>query len=139
MTEVFLIRTQRGLEPATAYDADLVEAFPLRQQIRAIVHRARSVPQHRLFFAMIGHVARACGRSPQDMLDIIKLETGHYRTIERKGERYRIPESIAFNAMDGDAFRAFFDQALAVIVEETGIRQPDLLDDLRAMFPALFE
>lgn len=138
MTEVYLITSHKGIEPATAYDAELIAAYPLRQQLRATLHKARSVPQHRLFFAVVSHVAKACGRSTQDMLDIIKLETGHYRVIERKGERWRVPGSIAFHQMDAAQFRDFFDAALAVIAEETGIRQPQLLAELQAMFPELF-
>lgn len=138
-TDVQLVRTVRGLSPATAYDADQLALYPVGRELRATLRQSRSVRQHRLFFSLVAHVAQAVGRSTEDLLDIIKLETGHCRVIERKGGRIRVPDSIAFHRMDQAQFRAFFDAALAVIIEETGMRQPDLLAELSRLYPDLME
>lgn len=131
-------RTAAGFEPASQADALDLETLPIGAEVRAELRRPRSVRHHRKMFAMLQTVAKGCGRPVDELLDIVKLETGRFRVIERKGQRWKIPSSIAFDKMDQGDFNEFFDEAVAIVAAETGLKQPDLYHQLRAAHPDLF-
>ena len=88
--------------------------------IEVDVVRPRSQQHHKLFFAMLKIVSDNMGNcSVENLLDIIKLGTGHTNILELpNGVLYAIPKSISFSAMDQDTFSAFFTKAVDYVIAE---------------------
>lgn len=112
----------------TAYDGKLIPATDEAESwIRRIkpgdiidvdVVRPRSQQHHKLFFSMLKIVSDNLDNcSVDNLLDIIKLGTGHTKIVKLPGGvAYAIPKSISFSAMDRDTFSAFFTKAVDYII-----------------------
>lgn len=138
MLELFMERKVLGLRACDAHSEALLCDLPQGQRLRVKITQDRSGPFHRLFFSMLGMVAKGCGRETEDLLDIIKLETGCVRKLKRRGVIEEHPGSIAWHNMDEVRFRKFFDAACIAIEAEVGLKQPDLMRELREEFPSLY-
>ena len=88
--------------------------------IEVDVVRPRSQQFHKLLFAMLKIVSDNLDNcSVDNLLDVIKLGTGHTKIIELPGGAYyAIPKSISFSAMDQDTFSAFFTKAVDYIISD---------------------
>jgi len=138
MIELFLERKILGLRACDAHSEALLCELPQGKRLRVKITQDRSGPHHRLFFSMLGMVAKGCGRDAEELLDIIKIETGHVRVVHSRRRIYKIPASIAWHNMDQRKFNAFFEVACQVIEEEVGLKQPALMAELREQFPDVF-
>src|SRR5690606_17014246 len=94
------------------------------------LHQKRSLPLLKKYWAVMRDVVENCPtpwNSAEEASDAIKLATGITdigKTV--KGQWFIRPGSIAFTAMDEAAFRAFFDKAMAILAEVTGIDPEEL-------------
>ena len=98
------------------------------------IRRARNPKHHRLYWAMIRLTVDATDRwpSPQALHNWVKYELGLY-TLTAVDQHKVIVEwdSTNFMSMDQDAFKDFFERAVAAIVLETGIDPLDFDRELR--------
>ncbi len=138
MLELFMERKILGLRACDAHSEALLCDLPQGKRLRVRITQDRSSAHHRLFFAMLGMVSKGCGRDVEGLLDCIKIATGHTERFSYRGKWYEKPASIAWNKMDQRVFNSFFEVACQVIEEEVGIKQPDLMRELRETFPDLY-
>lgn len=78
---------------------------------------------------MVSRIADAIGAEPENVSDLLKIETGHCTTI--KSKKYgviRLPRSISFANMDQTAFSDFFNRCVTIIETEWGIARSDVLE-----------
>jgi hypothetical protein len=115
----------RFLQPLQPVDAEILS----HQQPGAIFrlsHAARrSNPQNRLYWAILGRAVEATGRWPNaEVLHRVMLIELGYCTTARSvdGKSWVLqPDSTAFAAMRGDTFKGYFDRAIELLAEHTGI------------------
>lgn len=138
MLELHMERKLLGLRACDSHSEALLCDLPQGKRLKVRITADRSSAHHRLFFAMLGMVAEGCGRSTEDLLDVIKFATGHVRKVKYRGQMVEVPASISWAKLDQFGFNAFFDQAVRVICEELDIKQPDLLRECKEQFPDLF-
>lgn len=123
-TEAFITyEPGRGAIPATAADAEAMDALTKGASYRAVFTRAkpRSLRQHRLLFALI-KIARENydGEiTEKTVLNVLKLRTGHVEVAKLpSGEIIMAPSSINFHSMDQDAFNLWFPRAVDVLCRD---------------------
>lgn len=82
--------------------------------------RSRSLPQHRLFWRILQHVAKATQwEYPERLLIALKIRLGRYDLLQLpNGKLAPVPHSISFRKMPQEAFQEFFDQCLWLICTE---------------------
>jgi len=101
------------------------------------IMRGRSIPQHRLFWAILAHVAEASSfERAERLLVALKIRLGRYDLMTMpNGKIVPVPDSISFAEMPQDAFQKFFDDALRVICAEVlpGMNSADLVAEVQAM------
>lgn len=118
-----LRRTERGLEARSRLAADALAQYALHSDVEVTVKKRRSLPQLRMFWAMLQNVVEATGAYPtaEHLLDAMKVEMG-YTTPMRllSGDVVFVPDSIALNRMDSAQFRAFFDRAVELLARTYG-------------------
>lgn len=87
-------------------------------EIRIVRHR--SLPQHRLFFGILQHVAENSRfETPERLLVALKIRLGRYDLCRLpNGRDVPVPQSIAFEKMDQAEFQTFFNDAVRLICEE---------------------
>jgi hypothetical protein len=129
--------TRRGnaLVPSDIHADELVTDIPEGREVLVSVRRARSVQHHRRFFAMLHKVCEATGmwQDPEELLDAVKLATGHVRRMQRlDGEVILVPKSINFASMPQDVFKRFERRAVWVLAEATGIDPEALMAETDA-------
>ena len=138
MLELHMERKLLGLRACDSMSEAALCDLPQGKRLKVRITADRSSAHHRLFFAMLGMVAEGCGRSTEDLLDVIKLATGHVRKIKFRGQIVEVPASISWAKLDQTGFGKFFSEAVAVIEQELGVKQPDLMRELSEAFPDLF-
>lgn len=105
----FLRRTVFGLVADDEGGEDALRGIKVGEYVAVVVTKPRNIKFHRLFWVMVGKLARSLELSPQVVADTLKLRTGHYTTVETlDGYTFRIPASISFSAMTEGSFREFF-------------------------------
>ena len=120
---LILRRTERGLEPRSRQAADLLAGYALHSDVEVTVRKKRSLPQLRLYWAMLNNVIEATGAYPsaEHLHDALKVELGFTMPMKRlSGEVVYIPDSAAMAKMDSAQFRRFFDMAAAKLAETFG-------------------
>ena len=128
--ECLMVAQSGKLAPVDMIGVEALDAVPNGATLRVRWTRPRNVGHHRMFFALIGIVFEAQDRfaTKDDLLDALKIALGHYATW-RIGDREVLrPKSISFAAMDQAAFEAFYDSAVALILEKVlpGTNRDDL-------------
>ena len=135
----FAIKTDFGLAPADDATREAWARVKAGSLCQVDVKRPRNIRRHRLFFALCNHIADALGNvTANEIADVLKIETGHCRILRGKTQEWRVPQSISFDKMDEDDFRAFLDRAVAVISEQWLQALPDSepVQELRKMLEA---
>jgi hypothetical protein len=98
----------------------LLAKVPLGEDVAVKIMRDRSLPQHRLFWAVLRYVAEATKwRDPEKLLATLKWELGRFdlmRTLS--GDIIPVLDSISFAAMTQDGFQDFMDKSIAIICSE---------------------
>lgn len=123
--------------------ADL-ERLPQRKPLKVTVSLARSVPQNRLYRALLKKTIENFPEDPFGMAEPldedalhewVKFELGYTRRIrDRHGER-EVTRSVAFDEMDQPTFAAFFAR-VKVLIETRffpGIDSPTFEAEVRDM------
>lgn len=124
--ELFVVKTAGGgLIPATAADAEALDAVEAGQTYRAVLTtaRGRSLEQHRLLFAMIKLIIENSPIEPKltkdTVLAVLKLRSGHVKVASLpSGEVIMFPASIAFEKLPQDRFNVWFEKALDIMCRD---------------------
>lgn len=122
-------RTANVLSPDG--DESIVELskLPFGKPLRVEVKQPRSGPQHRLYWALCQRIGNAVGADPENISDLIKIETGHCEVVKSaKYGEIRLPRSIAYANMDQISFQDFVSKAIDVICNNWGMQRKDVLD-----------
>lgn len=134
--EVIMRRTAAGL---VAEDEDALLALgkvKLGDQVLVRVHRPRSIEQHRLFWALLTHVAEASAfETPERLLLALKIALGRFDLCQMpNGKMVPAPHSISFASMPQDEFQRFFDESVKAICEKLlpGMDPDALIADVQA-------
>ena len=118
-----LRRTERGLEPRSRLAADLMSQIPLHCDVEVSIKRKRSLPQQRLYWAMLHNVVEATGAWPsaEHLHASLKLDMGFVTPVRLlDGKVIYVPDSTAMSRMDAVEFRRFFDAVVARLAEVCG-------------------
>jgi len=122
---------ERGrLVPAGPYEAEVLNTYRPGSKLTITLHQKRSLPLLKKYWAVMRDVVDQCKtpwNSPDEASDAIKLALGVTdigKTV--KGQWFIRPGSIAFTSMDEAAFREYFEKAMAILAEVTGIDPAEL-------------
>ena len=118
-----LRRTDRGLEPRSRQAVDLLAQYAVHSDVEVSIKKRRSLPQLRLYWAMLQNVVAATGAWPtaEHLHDALKLDLGYVTPVKSMdGKLVMVPDSAAMAKMDSAQFRAFFDAAAARLAEAYG-------------------
>lgn len=120
-----MVRKERnGYSPVSAYDAELLFSDAAGTEYDLVKRSKRSLPQLRLYWSMLNRVVKATGKWPtaEHLHEAVKLTLGYCREVAnlRTGEVTLVADSAAFDAMDPDQFRVFFDDAAALLADKLG-------------------
>lgn len=103
--------------------------LPFGKPLQAEVKQPRNVQHHRLYWGLVHRIAAATGVEPENISDLLKIETGHCTIIRsKKYGDIRLPKSISFAKMDQSQFHNFFEACVRVIYENWGIVRADVLE-----------
>jgi hypothetical protein len=120
-----------ALIPQDQAGAELVAKIPLGEDVAVKIMRDRSLPQHRLFWAVLRYVAEASKwETAEQLLVALKLMLGRYDLMKLpSGKVVPVPDSISFAAMTQDDFQQFMDKSIAIICSEVlpGYNPDDLI------------
>ena len=133
---IIMHRTRAGLAPASAFDAEELDAVTIGAEVEVTIKQKRSGQHHRFFFATLSAIVRS-GAVPfntvDEMLDALKMACGITQLRQSiGGAPYYVPGSISFAAKDQPAFKAFQERAFALIAQHYGIDPGAVLDQRRA-------
>lgn len=120
---LILRRTERGLEPRSRLARDLLDKYAVHSDVEVSIRKRRSLPQLRMYWAMLNNVVEATGAWPdaEHLHDALKLDLGYVTPIKgMDGKLAMIPDSAAMSKMDSAQFKTFFDAAAARLAEVCG-------------------
>lgn len=121
-----------GLRPADPMSAELIDGLPMGATFGATIRQKRNLAHHRKYWALIRAIYEHQGLYPTEeaLSDGIKKGVGLVKEVlnpETMEVEYDAA-SIAFDAMDQEAFEAFFDRAVDLICRRIvpGLAHADL-------------
>lgn len=109
-----------ALHPVGQFNAELLDKARPGVEYRVKVTRARSLPQNALYWSLLNRVCEAVGwHSTEGLHMAIKHALGHLDSFVGLDGRIQLGVgSTAFDKLDADGFRAFFDAAVVVMDEK---------------------
>jgi hypothetical protein len=123
-----ILRKERGtLVPVSALDAERLAAMPDGSEFDAKLRARRSLPQQRMYWAMLTRMREATwlgDRYPtsEHLHDELLHDLGFVTVVHSlDGTPRVIRDSTAFNAMKADEFGIYMTRALARLAEVTGV------------------
>lgn len=113
-----------GLVPVSGWDAELLNKMANGTEFDLVERSTRSLPQHRTYWKALAGVVAATGLSPsaKHLHRDLKLACGYTEKVVNRdtGEIHVMADSIAFDAMTQDEFKAYFNTAMAKLTEWAG-------------------
>ena len=123
------------LVPGSPYEAEVLDNYQNGAELVVIMHQPRSLPLHKKYWAVLRDVVENCGlpfSEAKDLSNAIKIKLGMIDVGKTfSGQRFLSVGSISFDAMDEAEFRRFYDKAMMVLAEATGIDPESLSDRYR--------
>jgi hypothetical protein len=134
---ILMYRKGLSLVPADQLAEDDLAKLGTKKPVMVDVRQPRSLPMHRLLFALLRKVCENCeGVSENALLSWLKVQLGHVDYMPLGlGRSYAAPASISFASMDQGAFQVFFDGAVDLICEQIipGLDKPALLKEVQEL------
>lgn len=129
MATFWAIRKGDALWPDGAESAAEFSKIPFSKPILVKATKPRNSRHAALYWVLCHRIANAVGADPENISDLLKIETGHCDILHSKkyGE-IRLPKSISFAAMDQTQFSEFFEKCVQAIYTNWGIARQDVLD-----------
>lgn len=118
-----LRRTERGLEPRSSIAREMLERYAVHSDVEVTIRKRRSLPQLRMYWAMLNAVVEATGAwaTAEHLHDALKYDLGYVTPIKgMDGKTVMVPDSAAMAKMDAAQFKRFFDAAAARLAEVCG-------------------
>lgn len=118
------------LVPSGPYEQEVISTYQQGAVLTVDMHQKRTLPLLKKYWAVLRDVVANCKtpwNSTEEASDALKLALGVTdigKTVS--GQWFIRAGSISFNSMDQAEFKDFFDKAMAVLAEVTGI-DPDAL------------
>jgi hypothetical protein len=106
-----LRRTERGLEPRSRQAADLLAQYAVHSDVEVTVRKRRSLPQLRLYWAMLQKRGRGNRRLADGRTSARCAQAGpglHNPREDMDGTLVLIPDSTQWAGWTRQQFRAFF-------------------------------
>lgn len=116
-----------GISPVSAYDAEQLDAMPAGTEFDLVSRTKRSNPQNRLYWKLLSEMIAATSLSDafprsHDLHEALLKDLGYVITRHWIDSKDTVePDSTAFEAMDPEDFRVYFDKAMMLLSELTGI------------------
>jgi hypothetical protein len=112
-----------GLLVVSPRDIDAVNKWTDGESLQVDIKRPRNLLHHNKFMAILRMVEDNSETWTVDtLLSALKLELGYYTLIKNfKGIIYKIPMSISFESMEQSEFEVFYDKAIRILSEVSGI------------------
>lgn len=116
----FFVRTVRGLEADDDRAHQMLKGIKTGTVIACGVSRPRNVKLLRKFWSLCSRIAHAVpgDMTAENVSDVLKVRSGHCTVIKGRTDTYRLPKSIAFDAMDEGEFQAFYERCEKIVLEE---------------------
>lgn len=122
---ILMVRTRNGyLAPVGPFDAERLDRVQAGATVEVTIRQRRSVPQLRLYWAVLGKCVENLDGYPssEHLHEALKLHLGYTSPIKRvTGETVWLPDSAAFAAMDAAEFKVFMDRAFDVLATMLGV------------------
>ena len=118
MSDPLFVRVANGLQPSDEAAREALTGIALGSLVAVKVSRPRNVRFLRLYWALCGTLADSIGAQRETISDVLKIRTGHVRTIKTKDGLLELPASISFAKMKEADFKQFFDRCCAFICSE---------------------
>ena len=128
MATVFLKRIGNALYPDGDASIAAVELLPFERTLKAEVTQPRSLPHHKLFWALCARIGQGIGKSAEWVADAFKVETKNFDIFSYGGKPHVVLRSIAFHKMDQIQFTAFFNECVQIAYREWKIDPADISD-----------
>jgi hypothetical protein len=120
---------------------DALAAIPFGETVAIEIHRSRSNPQNRLYWAIVEYVAEGAGYNNKDDLHkTLLVSLGRYDVVRViggpfNGKTIACPQSTAFSALSQDEFQEYFDAAIMLICRDIipGTDSGDLVREVEMM------
>lgn len=115
----FFVRTARGLEADDDRAHQMLKGIKIGTIVACGVSRPRNVKLLRKFWSLCSRIAHAVpgDMTAENVAEILKIESGHCTIIKGRTDTYRLPKSIAFDAMAEDEFQDFYGRCEKVVLE----------------------
>lgn len=124
-------KTARGLVPASAHDAEVIDSASIGALFDLVPRSRRSNPQNRLYWGVLEKVVSATGAWPTSahLHEQLVKGCGFTELVLNPftGLYEEERDSTAFDAMPPADFKVFMDTALAKLSEAIGVDVMDLL------------
>ena len=119
MDKPLFTRTVQGLVPDNDAAMEALQGVPVGSIVACEISSPRNVNHLRLYWSLCATIGDSIGVHRENISDVIKLKSGHYRTVKTKAETYQFPKSISFSAMKTQGeFSAFFNTACQIVCTE---------------------
>lgn len=122
---IMVVRVGHQIRPLDGLAATDLERFPQNKPLRCEITQARSVPQNRLYRALLQKTVENFPEDPfgqsepmdaDTLHEWVKHEVGYTRPVrDRFGNVRHVARSIAFDEMDQPTFKVFFDRVKDLI------------------------
>lgn len=122
--EIVMQWENHRLVPATAYDAEQLEALPNHASVRVEPVDARGHAQLAAYWATLARVVEATGRwpTPDHLHEALKFDLGYVRpAYDMAGQPRLVADSIGLASMRDTERAAYMLAAFARIAQVTGI------------------
>ena len=123
------------LVPASAFDAEQLDRFPIGTQFRATSLTRRSLPHHRLYWGILSRVVSATERwpTPEHLHGLLMEDLGYVTVIkDLQGRPKVVRDSESFDAMKQQDFNDYFNRAMQRLAESIGVDPLELANEARA-------
>jgi len=119
-----LLRVVRGgYEPASAYDQEVHDRFPIGAEVEAVISQAKSNLQLRLYWGFLADVVDNQERfgTARALSNTLLCDLGYVESFTSLMGGGVHVHPMSLGEMDAPDFKAFCDKAFAVIREEFGM------------------
>lgn len=113
----------RGLSPVSGFFAEMIISDPVGTEYDLVKRSKRSNPQNGLYWSILGNVVSATGKWPnaEKLHDALKRACGFVTVnYDMNGNEFITTDSTAFDKMNADEFRVYFDLAMERMADSLG-------------------
>jgi hypothetical protein len=118
-SELYMIKTARGLVPAEPQDVAAYEAMEFNVAYKVVATRPRSGKRNRWFHALLNNLFKMQDTWPTFTLfkQAVKRALGLFEVYEVDGSQYFEYPSVAFDKMSEEDFKSLCDRLVLLICE----------------------